>query len=258
MKDIPEIEEIFSQRPFSIRRFVQDHKVGILGTIAFHLLVLIILLLFKIQSYKEIRDLDLAIEYLESPEQDPSEEELQEDREVLLTRLFEQQLRLSNRAVNISKLEEEISTENYVEEVMKDLEQERTEEWLKQQENIENILNKEDIIPVEPEIEKEEQPEFQGPTNISYEFLAAPYNRKSLRLPIPVYKCRGFGVVEVSITVNPSGEVTSAKAKVIEATQDPECLAEVAQRFALQSIFRGDFSAPASHAGKITYSFVAQ
>jgi hypothetical protein len=258
MKGSREISEIYNQKAFSIRAFIQDHKVGILGTIAFHLLVLIILLLFKIQSYKDIRDLDLVLEYLETPQEPAPEEQTPEDREAMLSRLFEQQLRQSNRAVNVSKLEEEISTENYVEEVMKDLEAERTEEWLRQQEELQKILNKEDLVPVEPEIEKEESPEFQGPTNISYEFLEAPYNRKSLRLPIPVYKCRGFGVVEVSITVNNAGEVTSAKTKVIEATQDPECLAEVARRFALQSTFRGDFGAPAVHTGKITYSFVAQ
>jgi hypothetical protein len=73
-----------------------------------------------------------------------------------------------------------------------------------------------------------------------------------------VYKCQGFGVVEVEINVSNSGDVISAKARVLDATEDPDCLAEVAERFALQTTFRSDFKAPSNHKAKITYSFVAQ
>jgi CRISPR/Cas system-associated protein Cas5 (RAMP superfamily) len=256
MQKTDKILEGFESKPFSMAAFIRDHKVGILGTIAFHLIILIILLLVKIQSLKEINDLDIVLEYMEMPEPVSPQEE--ESREELLSRLLEQQLRQSNQAVNISQLEEEISTENYVDEVMKDLEEQRSEEWLKQQEELTKILDSEDLVPVEPEPENEEEKEFTGPTNINYEFLETPFDRKSRRLPVPVYKCQGFGVVEVNITVNNAGKVTSAKANVLEATQDPQCLAEVAERFALMSSFRGDLSAPQNHSAKIIYSFVAQ
>jgi hypothetical protein len=260
MQNSDKIFEGLENKPFSLRRFINDHKVGILGTVAFHLIILIVFLLVKIQSLKEVNDLDIVLEYVEMP--DPvslEEEEMEETREEYISRLLEQQLRQSNRAVNVSQLEEEISTDNYVDEVMQELEEQRSEDWLKQQEELNQILNSEDIVPVEPEPEPdEEEQEFQGPTNINYEFLEAPLDRKSRRLPVPVYKCQGFGVVEVNITVNNSGKVTSAKANVIEATRDPECLAEVAERFALLSSFRGDLSAPSNQRGKIIYSFVAQ
>lgn len=260
MQNSDKIIEGFESKPFSLLRFIQDHKVGILGTIAFHLLLLIVFLLVKIQSLQEINELDIVLEYVEMPQTAPqTEEEMEETREEYISRLLEQQLRQSNRAVNVTQLEEEISTENYVDEVMKELEDQRSEDWLKQQEELNKILNSEDLVPVEPDpVTEEEDQEFKGPTNINYEFLEAPFDRKSRRLPVPVYKCQGFGVVEVNITVNNSGSVTSAKANVIEATRDPECLAEVAERFALMSSFRGDLGAPANQKAKIIYSFVAQ
>lgn len=259
MNRADEIFESISKKPFSLKSFIRDHKVGILGTIAFHLIVLIILLLVKIQSYKKVHELELVLEYIEEVEQQETEEQETETREEFLARMLERQLRQSNQAVNISKLEEELSTEKYVEEVKNELEEQRSEEWLKRQEEIQEVLNREDLVPVKPEPEVEENDkEFTGPTNIKYEFSEAPYARKSFDLPVPVYKCRGFGEVEVEITVNNSGDVTGARANVLNATEDPECLSEVAERFALKSTFRADFTAPSNHRGKIIYRFVAQ
>ncbi len=260
MKRSEEIYEGIGGRQFSLKQFISDHKVGILGTVAFHLILFISFLLMDIQSLKkEVSELDLILDFTEEQTREFPEEEPQETREEMLSRLLDQQLRQSNRAVNINKLEEEISTEKYVEDLMKELENERSEEWLKQQEELQNILDQEDIVPVEPTPEiKEEEKEYSGPTNITYEFIEAPLQRKSYKLPVPVYKCHGFGVVEVNIEVSNSGDVTSAKANVIEATGDPECLSEVAEKFALRTKFRADFNAPSSHRGKIVYSFVAQ
>ncbi len=256
-------EEIFEGSPgksFSLKQAIISHKIGILGTVAFHLLLFISFFLMEIKTLKnEVSELDIMIDFIEEQEEIPDEEEVEESREEMISRMLEQQLKQSNRAVNIRKLEEELSTEKYVDDVMKELEEERSEEWIKQQEELQDILNQEDAVPVEPvTAEDKEEKEFAGPTNINYEFLSAPFDRKSLRLPVPVYKCRGFGIVEVSISVNASGDVTSAKSRVIEATEDPECLADIAEKFALRTTFRADFEAPSSHKGKIIYSFVAQ
>ena len=68
----------------------------------------------KIQGFKTVKDLDLVMEFIEVPVEDFLKEE-PESREEFLERLIESQLRASNRAVNETKLEEEISTEKYVE-----------------------------------------------------------------------------------------------------------------------------------------------
>jgi len=253
--------EIFSElngKPFSISHFFSEHQIGILGTLAFHMIILIIFLLVKIQSFKHIKDLDLVMEFIEVPVEEFLDEE-KESREEFLERLIEQQLRASNQAVNEVKLEEEISTEKYVEDFLKKLEEERSEEWKKINEELENRLNHDDVVPVNEDLQEENKdPEFTGPTNISYEFLTEPFNRVSVNLPIPVYKCRGYGKVEVLIEVNQLGNVVSAKPNVIEYSEDSQCLSEISEEFALRSVFRGDISAPAAHRAKITYIFISQ
>lgn len=253
--------EIFSElngRPFSISRFFKNHQIGIMGTGAFHMIILIIFLLVKIQSFKHIKDLDLVMEFIEIPIEEFLEEE-PESREEFLERMIEQQLRASNQAVNEAKLEEEISTEKYVEDFLKLLEAERSEEWKKINKELENLLSQEDVVLVNEETKEEEMvPEFTGPTNISYEFLSEPFNRVSVNLPIPVYKCRGYGKVEVLIEVNNLGNVVSAKPDVIDASEDSQCLSKIAEEFAMRSVFRGDNSAPADHRAKITYIFISQ
>lgn len=256
MKNSKDIFEGFYRKKFSLKEFIKEHINGILGTLIFHLFILLVFLFTRIQSYQEIQELNLMLEYYEEPEVEQTEEET---REEFIERVFEQQMRASNQAVNVSRLEEEISTESYVEEVMKELNKERSEEWLQQQQELEEVLSAEDRVPVEKEEEKEDnEQEFRGPTTINYLFSSAPTDRQKLYLPVPVYKCRGYGIVEVAIEVNPQGEVTRVKGKVLEASEDPDCLLDVAERYAGRARFRADASAPSSHQGIITYTFMAQ
>ena len=260
MKNTDEIFSNISRKPFSIRKFITEHQIGILGTLAFHMILLILFLGMKIQDYKETSSLDVIFEFEEelSPEEQARLEEEQERAEYY-ERLLEQQLNAGNRAVNESKLEEELSTEKYVEDLLKELESQKSEDEKLTEEILDEYLNQEDIVLVNEELPEDKQnKEFRGPTNISYVFLEAPLKRVSVNLPPPVYKCRGFGVVEVSVSVNRTGNVVSAKGKVIEASEDPECLSSVAEKYALQSLFRGDAGAPADHKAVITYRFVAQ
>lgn len=250
-------------KPFKLKQFFHDHATGILGTLAFHLIILILFLLVRIREFRETRDLSIMIDFTEermTSEPDPQEEERIKEEEYY-AQLLEQQLNASNRAVNQSEeIENEISTRRFVEEVQQDLNNSRSEEWLEQKRIIEEKMNLEEVVPVEKTEEKEKisEEKFSGPTNIEYEFTEPPFNRTSVDLPVPVYKCRGNGIVEVKITVNPLGSVTSAKAEVIEASHDPSCLAEIAGKYARLSTFSGDRSAPMFHKGKITYHFIAQ
>jgi len=253
-------DDIFSGlngKPFSVFRFYREHQIGILGTVSIHLIVLIVFLLAKIQSFKHINELDLVMEFIEIPVED-SDEKL-ESREEFLERLIEQQLSASNQAVNEVKMEEEISTEKYVEEFLQELEKEKDEAWKLKNEEMQEFLNQEDVVPINEVIpEENENAEFSGPTNISYEFLSEPKKRVSVNLPVPVYKCRGYGEVEVLVVVNNIGNVISAKATIISASEDPECLSDISETYALRSVFRGDASAPSQHKAKIHYTFISQ
>ena len=62
----------------------------------------------------------------------------------------------------------------------------------------------------------------------------------------------------MAISVDQLGNVTSAKARVVSATIDPDCLADVAEKYSRMAIFEGNLSAPSNHQGVIRYDFIAQ
>lgn len=260
MKNPSEIFSEISREPFSIKAFWRKHQIGILGTLAFHLIILIILLAIKIQDFKKINSLELVFEVEDelTPEEIAKMEEEKRKAEYF-ERLLKQQLQAANKAVNIEKLEEEISTEKYVEEYMKELKDQKSEEQLLEEDIMKDILEQEDVVlEAKKSEDKEDKKEFRGPTNISYKFLEEPKDRLSVDIPVPVYKCKGFGEVEVYIVVNKLGNVVSARPKIIHASEDPECLSEIAEKFARLAVFRGSSTAPADHEAIITYSFIAQ
>ncbi len=263
VKNTEEIFEGLGNKPFSFREFYEDHKIGILGTLIFHMLLLMIFLIFRIHDYRVTQNLDVYIDFSQLEEKTPEQiaaEEKQKEEEQYYRKLLERQLNESNRAVNVSKdIDKKIDTKDYVKEVEKELEASRNADYLKEQEKIRKIMDQHEVVPVNtPEKEEKKGNEYHGPTNITYRFTEPPLDRKTIDLPVPVYKCMGNGIVEVRVTVDQMGNVTSARASVITASTDPDCLSEVAEKYARRTEFTGDISAPASQQAVITYQFVAQ
>lgn len=234
---------------------------GILGTLMFHMFLLIVFLLIKIQGFKQSLDLDITLDYSQVAEQpEIVQSPLTPAEQAYLDRLLSQAGNLSNRAGNISeKLEKEISTENFVDEYLRQLDEDRSEEWRKQQEEINKILSQPDYVPPGFDENNEiEMDDYSGPSNISYEFLDPPYKRFKVYLPVPVYKCQGEGTVIVSIVVDQTGKVISAESRVSKDYADKDCLLEVARNFALKTRFGGNLNAPKNHRAKIIYNFIPQ
>ena len=261
MNSAEKILEELGNKPFSIKSWFKDHIIGVLTTLIFHAFLLILFLLFKIQSFKEQKDLAVMLDYTE-----PMQEEQLPDKSILtpsemayLERLLQQSNR-SNQASNLAEnLEKEISTKNYIEQVEEEMNMERSEEWKKLQEELEKKRSQEDFVPeVNKKPEKDETSGFKGLTNITYEFLESPVSRGKTYMPVPVYKCLGEGSVLVDITVDQGGRVTSARAFTQDNFQDMECMMEVAEKYAALSRFQGNFNAPKSHKARITYKFIAQ
>lgn len=98
-----------------------------------------------------------------------------------------------------------------------------------------------------------EEAAYSGPSVISYELEG----RKASTLPIPAYRCMGGGQVTVIITVNPGGDVISAKVDESVSSQDA-CLRSYAVRAARMSRFSIKADAPARQTGSIVYEFIAQ
>jgi hypothetical protein len=251
-------------KPFSFKRWINKNIQGILGTTIFHMFLLILFLIIKIHSFKEIPEHRIILDFseMEKEERRVAEEKLRltQAEAEYLDRLLAQQLNISNRASNIGRnIEEEISTENYVNRVEQELDKTRSEDWRKQQEEIQKKLNQQDFVPEEIQTVKEPDiDDYKGLTNISYEFLEPPVNRYKIYLPVPVYKCRGEGTVQVDITVDQTGRVLTSKAYVQQDFPDKNCMIEIAEKYASITRFEGMLTAPKAQKARIVYRFIKQ
>ncbi|MCK4748871.1 MAG: hypothetical protein KAT15_17580, partial [Bacteroidales bacterium] len=149
---------------------VQENATGILGTVAFHLVLIVIFLIIKISTEKsQIENLimvdfddELIEEQMESEAPDPEFEER-------LARYLEESQ--SNVPVNLSrKIDQELSTEKYVSELEKDIDANRPEDMRELQERLKELedIDEEEIV-MEGEDKEQTPPDFyEGPTNIYY------------------------------------------------------------------------------------------
>ena len=104
----------------------------------------------------------------------------------------------------------------------------------------------------QPKAQKKAQ-SYSGPSVVSYELEG----RKASSLPIPAYRCMGGGQVKVLITVNPRGEVLTAKIDESASSED-RCLRSFAIRAARLSKFSIKQDAAPKQSGNIIYEFIAQ
>lgn len=257
------MSDLFSYGHRNLREFFRANLVAVLWTIIFHLVVLIVLVVAKTEGLKKDRELGVMLDFTEER---TLEEMLQEEEIEVAPEWIEQVVRAreeaSNRAVNLDdRVNREISTDDYVNELLNELEAQKDEEFLKNREQWKEIISSyvydEESAPQVPEKEEEQEP-FTGPTTITYAFSEAPQDRKKHMLTIPVYRCEGSAMVEVDIEVARDGTVSGATVVKVESVSDPACFVEAAENAALTSVFHSDFSAPARHRARITYQFMAQ
>jgi hypothetical protein len=85
--------------------------------------------------------------------------------------------------------------------------------------------------------------------------------RKALNLSIPGYRCRGGGVVLLSIVVSPGGDVLEASV-VSAASEGGEAMSSCLETESLRSVrqcrFQSKADAPRRQTGTLTYRFIAQ
>ncbi len=95
---------------------------------------------------------------------------------------------------------------------------------------------------------------YAGNAIVSYDLGG----RRSVRLPIPAYKCVGQGKVTIEVFVNQRGEIVSARIADASNSLSESCLPNSALESARNSRFVPNEKAPASQKGYIYYTFVAQ
>jgi hypothetical protein len=141
---------------------------------------------------------------------------------------------------------------------MDEMNEDRSEDYQRSNERLQELLEMEegeDMIVEGEQDEEDPEPEiYQGPTNIYYSLE----NRYEVRLPVPVYKCEGEGIVEVQVAVDQKGRVVQVSIANLGDSFNEICLAEAARTAALNTRFNSDFKAPVRQQGTITYHFQPQ
>lgn len=227
----------------------KNRATGIAGTVIFHLILLIVFLTVKLGDVKEKHQELIAIEFVE--EEYKTIEQIIEENKPEITQMPQlDQKTLSNVVSNAAEeINKEISTEQYIEDVMKEL---GMEEINPQHDN---------SLPDDPELydgSKKEEKEDEssrnfGPTRISYKIEDG---RRHILMDRPIYRCQGGGTVKINIVIDQDGNVIDAK--VASSNTSEHCVSETALASAMNFIFKSNFKSPKRVSGTITYIFVAQ
>lgn len=237
---------------------------GILGTIIFHCVVAIIIMILKINSIEKVDNEGFIFVF------DP--EQLQEFLELSQKKdLYDgnEEIR-RNIAVNKDQEKKNLSAEENLRRILESMKKfnEQAEDMLKNDENYDlndelqerirdrSMIDSTLLLKEENRIKKESEYYYEGPTNIYYSFENG--NRQHKYLHIPVYKCEGSGKVTLIFDVNRDGKVVSSAFNRSETETFDECLLNAARESLLKTTFNRDSKAPLSHSGSITYLFVAQ
>ncbi len=255
-------DDFFSYGPRNIKEYLRENLVPILWTVIIHLLVIIILVFAKVDSLKKDHELGVMLDFTEEKSlEDLLEEEMVEVPAEWLEQVYAAREEASNRAVNVNDVAEaQLSTDDYVQELLNELESQKDEEFLKDREKWEEIISSlvydEEPLPEVKDVEEEDP--FIGPTTITFEFLEPPLDRRKVLFTVPVYRCEGSALVVVDIVVAKDGSVSSAAVSKNSAGNTTPCFVEAATDAALTSLFRSDFAAPDKQKARITYQFIAQ
>jgi len=236
------------------------HKVGILGSVALNLIVIITLLALELKSRSYLHEtivlVDFERDYEILPENEPEEQQpiLPEDA---LNPDLEYEA-IQNIAVDATKEdlnpgltdEKSIDADELYQEAQRIREQMQRNRELWEESHSEDAINVPNVE--EKIITSEEEGQFKGPSVISY-FLE---NRRALRLPVPSYKCEGGGKVVVNIEVNRDGSVARASIDASKSVVN-DCINSAAVEAAKSSFFSVSASSD-KQSGSITYLFVPQ
>ena len=237
-------------------KITQDDKAGLYLTIIFHLVVIIVLLVYQINtSIKREESFVLDFSKQEEIEKRKKEEIFKKDVskriEEMLAAAQMSRSEIKNIAVDAgSHLKDDRNTD--AEQLYKDAE--RLANELKKGQNAQEDAREETVeLPSKENKSDEKKKEYSGPSVVSYNLDG----RKASHLKIPAYRCYGCGDVTVIITVDPQGNVIGAKV-LDEISSSDSCLRSFAVRAARLSKFSASSSAPARQNGEILYRFIAQ
>jgi TonB family protein len=275
--------------------FIKKHKKGILGTIAFHGVLLILILSFGFSTPLPLpKEKGIMINFGNMPDASGSTELQKSQKETKVQKQQKQTQPQQSKAK--AKEAEDIITQDHEEapsvkdkqetqkkeqkqpEPTEEPTEQKEQKEQKEQAEPEREVNKNALYPGKSDEESgESEGETEGQGNQGRE-SGTPYSdnhanadskgmgsmnyslsgRNPESLPKPEYNYQVEGKVVVEITVDKYGNVTKAVAGVKGSTTLNENLLRAAKKAALNAKFDRDPSAPAYQKGTITYYFRLQ
>lgn len=245
--------------------YFKKHKHGILGTLLFHMFLLIVFLAIEIKTKKQHFSSELVFDF----EQVDVMEEIRKEKEKEIQELLAQTDLSSQEMQNLNNdLQSNRAVNESVDELNDNLRDDRNssdDELYEMAKRLQEQLDKtnqefqklDDFGALDEEIDTLTKPIqtsfYKGPTNITFELK----NRLMAKLEVPVYKCQGGGSVKVKILVNRNGYVVKTTIDIANSVLD-ECFLEAATNAAMVTRFNKSVTAPENQEGSITYNFVAQ
>lgn len=233
----------------------REDRAGLELTIIFHLVVLIVLLVWGI-GHEIVSENSFVLDFSKQEEiqKRQQEEVFQEEVSKHLDELIARSLKdnpVRNVAVS-SQLRDDRNSRAEADALYKDAERLASELKAGYKSDIQEDA-KDETVDYKAASTESKAVEYSGPSVLSWTLDG----RKASHLPIPAYRCIGEGEVCVTIIVDPQGKVVNAKVNDSVSTND-SCLRNFAIRAARMSRFSASTTAPARQAGEIVYSFIAQ
>jgi len=233
---------------------------GVMGTLVFHILIVLIFILADVNKKGTIKEEELLIEFPDDIPDMPEEQIEKESMEEPLDEREQENLNRTNAASN------RLATEN----VTTSSDEFFDDEYLKELEaakqlvsDVNNQISKEIIrledIEMPAETTEGMDPDsikniiYVGESNIVY-YLEDRYH---ISLPNPLYLAQGGGQVIVDIVVSQNGNVIEASPRKNPRIRDEQIFI-YAKAAALRTVFNVDTSAPQNQKGTIHYTFIAQ
>ena len=237
----------------------KENRAGLYLTVIFHLTVIIVLLLYQIDSsLRREESFVLDFSKQEEIERREKEEVMKQDlsrklEEMIAAARQQTSREIRNIAVDAgSHLKDDRGTD--ADQLYRDAEKLARDLKNGQKDGIEEDAREETVeMQHQSKPSDENQKTYSGPSVVSYTLDG----RKASHLKIPAYRCYGAGDVTVIITVNPQGQVINAQVMEDISSKD-QCLCNFAVRAARLSRFSASTTAPARQTGEILYRFIAQ
>ena len=234
----------------------KEDRAGLYITIIFHLVVIIVLLAYQIDTALR-REESFVLDFTKQEEIEKQKKE-QIFKEDISKRIEEMLAAARNSGEPVRNVAVDANTQ------LKDDRNTDADQLYKDAERLANELKSGQLedareeaveLPVEEKKKKEDpkKKEFKGKAVVTYNLEG----RKASSLKIPAYRCYNSGDVTVIITVNNAGRVVGAKI-LEEISSSDACLRSEAIRAARTTRFNSSPSSPPNQTGEILYRFIAQ